>query len=32
MNIFVHELKTKMRSVAIWAGSISVLILIFMSL
>ena len=32
MNIFVHELKTKMRSVAIWAGSISGLILIFMSL
>jgi ABC-2 type transport system permease protein len=32
MNIYVHELKTKIKSVAIWAGSIAALILIFMSL
>lgn len=32
MNIFVHELITRIKSVAIWAGSITVLILIFMSM
>jgi ABC-2 type transport system permease protein len=32
MNIFVHELKTKIKSITIWAGSIAALTLIFMSL
>jgi len=32
MNIFVHELKTKIKSVAVWAGSITALILIFLSM
>lgn len=32
MNIFMHELKTKLISVGIWAGSITLIILIFMSM
>ncbi|MHB1385217.1 MAG: ABC transporter permease subunit, partial [Bellilinea sp.] len=32
MNIYMHELKTKMKSVLIWSVSISALILVFMSM
>lgn len=32
MNIYLHELKTKLRSVLIWSVSISALILVFMSM
>ncbi len=29
MNIYLHELKTKLKSVLIWSASISALILVF---
>lgn len=32
MNIYMHELKTKLKSVLIWSLSISALILVFMSM
>jgi len=32
MNIFVHELKTKVRSVLIWSASIAALIYLYMSI
>lgn len=32
MNIFVHELKTKLRSVAIWSASIAALLFVYMSI
>jgi ABC-2 type transport system permease protein len=32
MNIYVHELKTKLRSVLIWSASIAALIYLFMSI
>ncbi len=32
MNIFIHEFKTKFRSVLIWSGSIVLLMLVFLSL
>ena len=32
MNIYLHELKTKLNSTLVWAGSISVLILVFLSM
>jgi ABC-2 type transport system permease protein len=32
MNIYKHEFKTHLRSVAIWSGSIAALILVFMSI
>lgn len=32
MNIFVHELKTRLHSVLIWSGAMAALILVFMSL
>lgn len=32
MNIYVHELKTKLRSVLIWSASITALLFVFMSI
>lgn len=32
MNIYLHELKTKLRSVLIWSASVAALLFIFMSL
>lgn len=32
MNIYVHELKTRLKSVLIWSASLAVLIFVFMSL
>jgi ABC-2 type transport system permease protein len=32
MNIYTHELKTRLKSIFIWSGSISILILVFLSL
>jgi ABC-2 type transport system permease protein len=32
MNIFVHEFKTKIRSVLIWAASVCTLLVVFMSI
>lgn len=32
MNIYLHEVKTKLNSVLVWSGSITALILVFMSL
>lgn len=32
MNIFMHEFKTKLKSVLIWSGSITLLMLLFLSL
>lgn len=32
MNIYMHELKTRLRSVLIWSASIAALMLLFLSL
>lgn len=32
MNIYLHEVKTKLNSVLVWSGSIAALILLFMSI